>query len=91
MSNVHKFPSTAGGEKMVAEPEFEKEKLFVVDPRIEQELRRRDEEEIAALVAASKQDPSTVKKQLAERDHGTKNRIRLVQASSLAKAKRQEA
>ena len=41
---------------------FEKEKLFVVDPRIEAELKREYEEEIAALVAASKQDPSTVKK-----------------------------
>ena len=54
VSNNHKFPCTAGGPSGSSEAAFEKEKLLVVDPRIEQALNRQAEEEIAALVAASK-------------------------------------
>ena len=61
LSNNHEFPTSTN---------CEKEKLYIRDPRISQQLKDEAEAEIAHLVAASGIDPSTAKKQLAERDKG---------------------
>ena len=61
-STSHKNPTVSANEQG-----YEKEKLFIVDSRIERELHQKDEEQIRNLVAAGNTDPATIRRQFTEK------------------------